>query len=161
MMWVEKGFDSNDYFVLAAVMVSWGVYFYMPKIFSKQITVLIFLYTLTAAGIFDNSFGAPPFDFYDIMDGAAYTGMDIVVYFIYPPFAYVFLFFYKALHIRNRYLVLYIFSCSFSAISVEWIFHKFGVFHYKNGYNIFYSVCIYLMIQSILLLFFRLIKENH
>lgn len=76
MMWVEKGFDSNDYFVLAAVMVSWGIYFYMPKIFSKQITVLIFLYTLTAAGIFDNSFGAPPFDFYDIMDGPAYTGMD-------------------------------------------------------------------------------------
>ena len=158
MMWVEKGFNLNDYFVICAVIVSWIIYFLMPKILPKQITVLVFLYTLTAAAIFDNSFGAAPFDFYDIMDGPAYTGMDVVLYFFYPPFTYLFLYFYERLHIQNRYLVIYILGCTLFAFLIEWISFKFGVFHYKNGYNNFYSVGVYLLVQSILVLFYRLIK---
>ncbi|MBT2696723.1 hypothetical protein J7E79_04735 [Bacillus sp. ISL-40] len=71
MKLVENKFDMNDYFVIFAVILSWGILFFLPKVFSKQLTILIFLYSLTAAGLFYNSMGAAPFDYYDIMDGPA------------------------------------------------------------------------------------------
>ncbi|MEH7305149.1 hypothetical protein [Neobacillus drentensis] len=161
MMLVEDKFDLNDYFVIFAFIISWGIYFFLPKVFSRQITILIFLYSLTTAGLFDNSMGAEPFDFYDIMDGPAYTVMDIVVYFLYPPFAYGFLFIYKKLQLRDRYLVLFIFSTSVAATAVEWVYHKMGVFAYKNGNSIIYSICTYLVVQSLLIGLYRfmLVKE--
>lgn len=161
MMWTEKGFGLNDYFVLAVVIVSWAIFFFLPKIFSKQMIVLIFLYTLMTSSIFDNSFGATPIDLYDIMDGPAYTVMDIPVYFLYPPAGYIFLFFYQKLQIRDHYVIFFIIAATSVSLGVEWIYHKFGVFHYKGGYNIIYSVCIYLFIQSLFVLFYRFLNPNH
>jgi hypothetical protein len=132
----------------------------LPKIFSKQVTVLIFLYSLTAAGLLDNSLGAAPFDFYDIMDGPAYTVMDVVVYFLYPPFGYIFLLLYQKLKISNRFLILFISLFTLFSVIIEWVNNKMGVFHYKNGYSIIYSVCVYLVVQSTFILFFKLIKKN-
>lgn len=161
MMFAENKFDLNDYFVIIALFLSWGIYFFLPKVFSKQMTILIFLYSLTAAGLFDNSVGAAPFDFYDIMDGPAYTVMDVVVYFLYPPFSYLFLYLYKKHQIRDQYLVFFIASFTAAAIAVEWVFHKAGVFEYKNGNSIIYSICAYLFIQSLLIAVYRFltIKE--
>ncbi|PFP25735.1 hypothetical protein COJ96_18405 [Bacillus sp. AFS073361] len=160
MMLVEHKFGQNDYFVICAVLVSWGIFFFLPKVFSNQLTILIFLYSLTAAGLFDNSFGSEPFDFYDIMDGPAYTVMDIVVYFLYPPFSYLFLYIYKKFQIKDRYLVFFILSFTAVAIGVEWVYHSMGVFHYKNGNSIIYSVCTYLFIQSLLIVFYRFLRPN-
>jgi hypothetical protein len=160
MMLVENKFDQNDYFVIFAVIVSWGIFFLLPKVFSKQITILIFLYSLTAAGFFDNSIGAAPLDFYDIMDGPAYTVMDVVVYFLYPPFSYIFLYVYKKYQIKNRYIVFFIASFTTVAIAIEWVYHKMKVFTYKNGNSIVYSICVYLIIQSLLIVFYRFLKVS-
>jgi hypothetical protein len=160
MKLVEDKFDLNDYFVIIAVLISWGIFFILPKILSKQVIILISLYSLTAAALFDNSMGAAPFDFYDIMDGPDYTVMDVVVYFLYPPFSYVFLFIYKKFQIRDQYLILFILCFTAAAIAVEWVYHKMKVFEYKNGNNIINSVCVYLMIQSVLVLFYRFLVVN-
>jgi len=162
MMWVEDKFDLNDYFVIFTLIISWGMYYFLPKVFSKQMTILIFLYSLTAAGLFDNSIGAKPLDFYDIMDGPAYTVMDVVVYFLYPPFSYLFLFIYKKLQIKDRYLLVFILCFTATAIAVEWVYYKMGVFHYKNGNRTIFSVCTYLFIQSLLIFLYRFltVKEQ-
>ena len=160
MMWTEKGFGLNDYFVIAAVIVSWVIYIFLPKIFSKQMIVFIFLYSLTIASIFDNSFGATPIDLYDIMDGPAYTVMDIPVYLLYPPAGYIFLFLYQKLQIRDHYLVFFIMASTSVSLGIEWIYHNLGVFHYKDEYNMIYSICIYLFVQSLFVLFYRILKPN-
>ena len=161
MKLVDNNFGLNDYFVIFTVIITWGIYYFLPKVFSKQMTILIFLYSLTAAGLFDNSVGAPPFDYYDIMDGPAYTVMDVVVYFLYPPFSYLFLYLYKKYQIQDRFLVLFISSFTAAAIAVEWVFHKMGVFHYKNGNSIIYSICAYLFIQSLLVVMYRFLQVNN
>jgi hypothetical protein len=160
MRLVEDRFDLNDYFVIFAVIISWAIFFLLPRVLSKQVTILIFLYSLTVSAFFDNSVGAAPWDFYDIMDGPDYTVMDVVVYFLYPPFSYFFLFIYKKFKIKDRYLILYIPSFTAVAIAVEWVYHKMKVFEYKNGNNIIYSICVYLTIQSILILFYRYLALN-
>lgn len=160
MKFVEDRFDLNDYFVIFAVIISWAIFFILPKILSKQVIILISLYSLTTAALFDNSVGAAPWDFYDIMDGPDYTVMDVVVYFLYPPFSYLFLYIYKKFQIRDQYLILYIPCFTAAAIVVEWVYHKMKVFEYKNGNSIIYSICVYLMIQSVLMCFYRFITVN-
>lgn len=160
MKWTEKDFGQNDFFVIAAVIISWSVFYFLPKIFSKQLIVLIFLFSLTISSIFDNSFGADPFDLYDIMDGPAYTGMDLVVYLLYPPAGYIFLFLYEKFQIPDRFLMLFIILFTAFSLGIEWIYHKMGVFHYKDGYSIVYSISIYLFVQSLFVLFYRFLKPN-
>lgn len=160
MTWTEKGFGLNDYIVIGVLIISWSLYFILPKIFSKQVTVLIFLYSMETASIMDNSFGAAPFDFYDIMDGAGYTGMDLMVYLLYPPFGYFFLYFYQKLKVRGRFSILFISIASLLSLCVEWFFYKMNMFQYKNGYQIIYSICVYLVIQSLQILFYRVIQAK-
>jgi hypothetical protein len=160
MKLVEDKFDLNDYFVIFAVIITWALFFLLPKVLSKQVTILIFLYSLTVSAFFDNSVGADPWDFYDIMDGPDYTVMDVVVYFLYPPFSYLFIFIYKRFKIKDRYLIVYIPCFTAAAIGVEWIYHKMRVFEYKSGNNIFYSICVYLTIQSVLIVFYRYLSLN-
>lgn len=159
-MWTEKGFGMNDIFILIVIAVSWSLYFWMPKMYSRQVSVLIFLYSVTVAGIFDNSFGSKPFDFYDIMDGPAYTIMDVAVYFMYPPFGYFFLFLYQKLRVNVRYLLLFISIFTIISVGIEWFFYRMGVFHYKNGYSFIYSGCIYLVVQLLFIQFYHLVKKS-
>lgn len=161
MSWTESGFNLNDYWLLGVVVITWGFYFYLPKIFSKQFTVLVFLFGLTFPSIVDNSFGVTPFDYYDIMDGPKYTGMDLLVYLLYPPYGYFFLFYYKKLCIRDKYIVLYISIATLFSFCFEWINHKMGIFHYKHGYQIIYSICFYLLTQTILIVYYRMVELKH
>lgn len=158
-MWVEKAFDLNDWAVLSGVFVIWGTFLFIPKRFSKQTITLLMLYGLTSASVFDNSFAAYSLDFYDIMDGPKYTVMDFFVYFLYPPFGYFFLYFYKKFRIRSIGIIFYIFSCSLVATLLEFIFVKCNIFSYLNGYQLKYSFCVYLVVQSGLL-FFCFALEN-
>jgi hypothetical protein len=161
MSWTESGFGLNDYCVIASVIITWSIYFVIPKLFSKQFRVLIFLFSLTVASIMDNSFGVTPFDYYDIMDGPKYTVMDLVVYLLYPPYGYLFLYFYKKLCLSDIYIVFYISTATIISICYEWLLHNVGVFHYKNGYQFVYSICFYLFFQSILIIYYRLVEFKH
>ena len=161
MSWTESGFGSNDYWLLALIIITWGVFFCLPKIFSSQFTIFIFVYSLTIPSIMDNSFGVVPFNYYDIMDGPKYTGMDLVVYLLYPPYGYLFLFFYKKFCIDDKHFVFFISIAAIASFCFEWVNHKMGVFHYKNGYQIIYSPSFYLISQTLLILYYRLVELKH
>ena len=159
-MWVEKAFDLNDWVVLSGIVVLWGIFFLVPKVVSKQTTTLIMLYGLTLSSVFDNSFAAYSLDFYNIMDGPLYTVMDFFVYFLYPPFGYFFLYFYKKFRIRSIGNIFYIFLCSLIATLVEFTFEKSNIFSYLHGYQLAYSFCVYLVVQSGLLLLYFALENN-
>jgi hypothetical protein len=158
MGFVEKSFNINDYYVIAISILLWIVYFFLPLKLSKQMTVMIILFSITVASVFDNSFGALAFDFYDIMDGPDYTVMDLAVYFLYPPFGLYFVFLYKKLKIHRRTYMPFIFILSILAVGFEWISHEMNVFSYKNGYGIKYSFFIYIMVQSVFVFFYKKIQ---
>jgi hypothetical protein len=158
MSWTESGFGTNDYWLLGLIIITWCVFFRLPKIFSKQFTVLIFIYSLTIPSIMDNSIGVNPFNFYDIMDGPKYTGMDLVVYLLYPPNGYFFLYFYNKFCIDDKHIVLFITITTITSFCFEWINHKLGIFHYKNGYQIVYSPSFYLISQTLLVLYYRIVE---
>jgi hypothetical protein len=159
---VERAFDQNDWFILINCVILYGIMYTLPKRFPKFITYQMAIFSITIAGFFDNSFGDIPFDFYDIMDGPAYTVMDAVVYFIYPPLGYFFIYIYDRFNFRGRSTFYYILSCSFISVIYELICVKFQVFHYKNGYGAYFSFVIYLFFQTLAIFFYRfLIAEGY
>ncbi|MBP1963122.1 hypothetical protein [Paenibacillus aceris] len=158
---VEKAFDLNDWFVIGCIGLSYLIIYLMPKRFSGSITLLLFLFSSTVACMLDNSIGGHIFDLYDIMDGPAYTVMDFVVYFLYAPFGYFFIYLYDRFQLKGIKTVGYILLWSCISIAFEWVCTQVGVFHYKDSYGIYYSFCIYLLSQSATMLFYRFISKGH
>ena len=124
-------------------------------------TILIMLYGVTVASFWDNSFGTKPLDFYDIMDGPVYDVMDFFVYFLYPPFAYFFIYAYQFFNFKVLGTVMYIIIFSLLAILFERVLTSLHVFTYKNGFNIYFSFCIYLVTQSGLLVYVKQLNKNY
>lgn len=159
MKFVENDFGLNDYYVIVVVLVLWSIFFILPRLFSKQVTVLVFLYTVSTSSVFDNSFGALAFDYYDIMDGPEYTMMDLVVYFIYPTCGIFYLYIFEKLRISRKTYLPFILVCSLLSIGFEWVCHEMNVFEYKNGYGIKYSFIIYVSVQSVFIFFYNKIRN--
>lgn len=155
---VESAFGLNDWFVLSCIALSYIIICILPRRFPSSVTFLLLLFSATAASMLDNSLGGHIFDLYDIMDGPAYTLMDFLVYFLYGPMGYFFIYIYDRLQLRGMKTVGYILLWSGFSVVFELLCSCFGVFHYKDSYNWYYSFCIYLASQSALKLFYRFIS---
>lgn len=154
---VERAFNQNDWFVVIMCLLLIGIIFFLPKRFTRPVTCLLLLYSVTVATILDNTIAAHLFDFYDIMDGPAYTFMDLVVYLLYAPFGYFFIYIYDRFQLTGRKAVIYVLLFSLFSLAFEWLCVRFGVFHYKMGYGMYYSYCIYLFVQTLTIFFYRYI----
>ncbi|KGX90324.1 hypothetical protein [Pontibacillus marinus] len=160
---VEEKFNTNDIYIICLILISYLGLFLSPNLFNNKLdTVLVIFYGIFSATITDNTIGAHIFDFYDIMDGKHYTIMDTVVYLLYGPFGYFFIYGYKKLHIKGIYTVIYIVAWTLFSLGFDQINIQMGVFTFKNGFNSFFSFAIYLYVQSSLLLFYKyIIKNSH
>ncbi|SDO00294.1 hypothetical protein SAMN04487897_10737 [Paenibacillus sp. yr247] len=105
--------------------------------------------------MFDHTIGVQPFDFYDVVDESRYQLFDIVSYAMYTPFGYLYIYFYKKLGVKSFYTIPYILLWTSMSIGFEWLSVLVGVFHYKHGYQLMYSIPIYLFLQSIHLLLYQ------
>lgn len=161
IQFIEGKFDSNDIYVICAIMVSYFILFWLPKRFTKLETLLLILYGIMYATIMDTSIGAFTFDYYDILDGEHFTVMTGILYLLYGPFGYFFIYFYEKLNIRGHYTIIYLLIWTTFSLGVDWVNVQVGVFTYKNGYHALYSFPIFLYVQTLLLLFYHyVIKEK-
>lgn len=156
---VETAFGWNDGFVLGSIGAAYFIICLLPRRLPKHATLLLLLFGGTTAAVLDNSLGGNIFNLYDIMDGPAYTVMDFSVYFLYGPMAYFFVYFYDLFRLNGMKTIAYILIWSAFGVAFELLSSCFGVFHYKDSYNWYYSFCIYLGTQSALTFFFRFISE--
>jgi hypothetical protein len=158
----EGQFDTNDIFIISSIVILYLLIFLLPKLFLKKSTsFLLIFYSITVASIFDNSIGAHIFDYYDIMDGKKYTIMDLVVYLVYGPFGYFFIYIYERYKIRGHWVLIYLLAWTFVSLLFEFLNVRLGVFTYKNGYKWYFSIPIYMYVQLLLFYLYKLIiKEN-
>jgi hypothetical protein len=116
-------------------------------------------YGIVLASLFDNTIGAAPFDYYDIMDGPKYTIMDVVAYFVYGPFGYLLIYILEKLKIRGKRVIFYVILWTLFGVAFEWVNVIMGIFSYKNGYQLVYSIPIYLIVQTFLLFLYKYLKR--
>jgi hypothetical protein len=156
----DDRFNSNEWLVISLIVIGFGAILLFPKPFTKTQALFNLLIGIVFGLMFDHTIALPPFDYYDVGDQAQYQLFDIFSYTMYGPFGYFFVYFYYKFRIRSYFTMLYIGIWTLSGIALEWVGLLTGIFHYKNGYQLYYSVPIYLFLQSLHLLLYHFIFKK-
>jgi hypothetical protein len=156
----DRYFNQNEYFVITTLVVGLVLFIKCKKIFSKKETIVFFLLPIFLGLLLDHTISIPPFDFYDVNDTSKFEITDFLTYLMYGPYGYFFIHFYKRFGIKNSLTPVYILLWSIISISLEYIACRFGVFHYKNGYQIFFSFPIYLLVLSFKIMFYKYLMSH-
>jgi hypothetical protein len=109
--------------------------------------------------VFDTVIGTKPFDFYDINDSPKYEVFDLLNFFLYAPFGYLFLYFFDRWNIRGFSILIYIVLGSGIAVGFEWLGVKAHVFTF-SGWRSSYSFLVYLIVQSVFVVFYLWMKRR-
>lgn len=65
---LPKSFDANEWLIFVCLIVSYAIVIPLRRKIPAPIFVLVFIYSITMAKLFDATLGVPPFDMYDIND---------------------------------------------------------------------------------------------
>lgn len=152
----DNRFNGNEWFVIAMIVVGILAIWILPKMFTLTQSLFNLLIGVVFGLMFDHTIAVPPFDLYDVGDESRYQLFDIFSYTMYAPFGYIFIYFYKKWGVRGFYTIPYILLWTSMGIGVEWLSVLVGIFHYKHGYQLTYSIPIYLFLQTIHLLLYRM-----
>lgn len=110
--------------------------------------------------VFDHTLSILPVRYYIINDSSSFEIMDFFSHVMYAPISYLFFYLYDLFHIKPNFTLLYILGWALVSVAIERICGMIGIFHYQHGYTIYYSFVIYLLVISIWIIFYRLIKEH-
>lgn len=141
-------FDQNEWFIIVVILVSLIMYKVLPKRFPKAITAIIVLYSIAMPKILDHTIAVKPYNLYDLTDSGQYELFDLIMYAIYPPFGYLFIYIYDYFKFKGIRFVMYIFFWSIASIGMEFIANQLHVFNY-HGWRLIYSLPIYTAIMII------------
>jgi len=156
----DQKFNSNEWFVIITLIIGVILVWKLPKRFSIKQSLVYFIGFVFFGLVFDSTVGIEPFDYYDVIDKSSYELMDFVSYLSYGPFGYLFIYFYDYFKIKNKYNTIYVLLWTIISVVTEYFAHAFGVFHYKNGYEIYYSFPIYLLILMSYLGLYKLLNSK-
>lgn len=150
--------DANEWFILATIVMGWIFVYKHRRLFPLPLLVLLLFASLMLALTLDLIFGAPPLDLYDINDTKYVEWFDMLLYADYPPFGFLFLYVYTRLRLRGGAALVYIIAFSSVSMGVELLADYAGVFKNK-GWKYAYSFPVYLLAQSLYLMFYRWIRQ--
>ncbi|WP_409254089.1 hypothetical protein V1502_09390 [Bacillus sp. SCS-153A] len=153
----DHQFNENEWFILIILTLSIAAIILIKPRMEMPLLLIFFIFGITSGMFFDHTISLDPFNFYDVNDTSNYQLIDFISYFMYGPFAYFFVYYYEKLQITGMKNILYIMIWTVVAIGVEWAAQKAGIFHYRNGYQLFFSIPIYLFNQTALVIFYHLI----
>ncbi|OIK15631.1 hypothetical protein BIV60_08800 [Bacillus sp. MUM 116] len=151
----DRYFNLNEWFVLVLVLGGFCLVFFLPKMIPLSATLFCLLFGPFLGMVFDHTLAVPPLDFYDVGDKSEYELFDILSYLMYCPFGYLFIYFLEKFKINSFKCIVYILVWTIGGIMLEWIGSKIGIFHYKNGYKLPFSILVYVFTQSLLLIVYH------
>lgn len=143
-------FDANEWFLVLSLLGIGGFSLWLPRRFPNIITVLLYCVGPVLAMNADFLLGVPPIDVYNINDTGRYEVFDLLFYFVYAPFSYLFIYFFNKWRLRGWAVGLYVLACSTVGAGYEHIANLCHVFHYKN-WNLGYSFMTYVCVQTLYL----------
>lgn len=156
----DHGFNENEWFVIASILVMNLAIWLAPRIFSKLEAIGYYIFGIYIGLFYDHTISIKPWDYYDVNDNSSYQVIDFLSYIMYGPYGYFFLYFYVKFNIRGLRTIPYVLVWSAFSVLMEWIGVKVGLFHYDKGYKMYWSFPIYLLSQSMMILFYHLVVRN-
>lgn len=156
----EKAFDWNEWFVIITLLSLNLLILILPKIFSIIEGLAHYLFGIAIVHFFDHTTSVKPWDLYDVNDNSKYQWIDFTYYVMNGPISYFFIYLYSKLRIKGHQNVLYILIWSSFSILAEWVGVKIGLFHYDKGYKMYWSFPIYMLIQTLLIIYYHIIQKT-
>jgi len=156
----DHGFNENEWFVIASILVMNLAIWLAPKIFSKLEAIGYYIFGIYIGLFYDHTISIKPWDFYDVNDSSSYQFIDFLSYIMYGPYGYFFVYFYVKWNIRGQKTIPYILVWSSFSVLMEWIGVKVGLFHYDKGYRMYWSFPIYLLSQTMMIFFYHLVVRR-
>jgi hypothetical protein len=152
----DHAFNGNEWFVIVSILILNLAIWVVPKIFTKLETISYYIFGIYIGLFYDHTISIKPWDFYDVNDTSAYQFIDLLSYIMYGPYGYFFLYFYVKWNINGFKTIFYILVWSSFSMLMEWISLKVGLFHYDKGFEMYWSFPVYLLSQSMMILFYHL-----
>jgi hypothetical protein len=154
-------FDGNEWFMLGTSFAAVCLFLSIRKHFRPVALFTIWLFQVAQVETVDYALAASPFEAYYCADNETYEPAAAVIHlFLYPCFAFFFLYFYDKLKIRGSGERLAAYLAVWTAISIafEWINVLAGVFTY-TGWKLLYSIPVYPIAQLVLLALSRFLEK--
>lgn len=152
----DHAFNVNEWFVIISIIILNLAIWVVPKIFTKLEAISYYIFGIYIGLFYDHTISIKPWDFYDVNDTSAYQFIDFLSYIMYGPYGYFFLYLYKKWNIKGFKVIFYILVWSSFSMLMEWISLKAGLFHYDKGFEMYWSFPIYLLSQSMMIIFYHL-----
>jgi len=159
MIVYDTHFNSNEWFIITSLSIGIITLIFIPKRFPRKTAILFFMCGVFTGFFFDHSLSVEPVSFYDVNDKSTYQFIDFLSYISYGPLSYLFFHIYDRFQPRSK--PLYILIWALISLGGEWCATRAGVFHYRHGYNLYFSFPIYLLVQSIWIGFYYRICGSH
>lgn len=156
----DRSFDLNEWFIIISLIALLLLIRITPKIFSFLEGLSYYIYGISIGMFYDHTISIPPWDFYDVNDSSAYQAIDFISYIMYGPYSYFFIYIYVKLKIRGIMNLAYLLIWTAFSLLMEWFTVKIGIFHFDKGYEMYWSIPIYMAVQSIQLLFHHKISKS-
>ncbi|MFC4098435.1 hypothetical protein [Paenibacillus xanthanilyticus] len=158
MLW--EHFDRNEWYVLSMLAAVYIAVWLLPKIIPTSLMILGLVWGFAGSTLFDFTIGGGLLDFYRVNDSNQYELTDLLVYFMFAPFGYFFIYFYEALKIRRTTLMAYIMGWTLLSVAVQWVSEQMRMTHYQHGYTLVYNIIVFLVMQSITGWFYLYLKAH-
>jgi hypothetical protein len=158
MLW--ENFDKNEIYILVMLAIAYAAFFLFPKKLSPQVTILFLVWGFASSTLFDFTIGGGLLDFYKVNDSNHYELSDLLTYFLFAPFSYFFVYFYERFKIGRKVFIFYVLGWCIVGLVMERVSSFMGVTHYQHGYNIKYSLVVFLVVQTTTALYYELIRKK-
>ncbi|AYV68957.1 hypothetical protein C2I06_20045 [Niallia circulans] len=153
-------FNLNEWSILISIFLGFLLVILLPRRFTKKTMSIYLMCGVFFGFIFDHTLSILPVRYYIINDSSSFEIMDFFSHVMYAPISYLFFYLYDLFNIKPHFTLLYILGWALVSIAIERVCGMIGIFHYQHGYTIYYSFVIYLLVISIWVIFYRLIKEH-
>lgn len=157
MLW--ETFDKNEIYISVMLLIAYSAFFIFPKVLPRNITALFLVWGFASSTLFDFTIGGGMIDFYKVNDSNKYELFDLLSYFLFAVFSYFFVYFFEVLKVRGIGFVIYIAGWSLVGLAMEKVSSLMGLTYYQNGYEIYYSLAVFLVVQSTTALYYQLVRK--
>jgi hypothetical protein len=156
----DHHFNANEWSIVISLIVGAMLVLLLPKRFTKRTTCVYLMCGMFFGFIFDHTLSVLPVSYYVINDSSFFELMDFFSHVMYASVSYLFFYLYDLFRIRSKFSLVYILVWALVSTGAERLCVNLGIFHYRHGYNIYISFAIYLLVQSIWVQFYRIIKVH-
>lgn len=153
-------FNKNEIYDIVTLIIGIVLVCRTKKRFTLEQFLLYYLYCVFIGMLADHTIGKMLFDYYDVNDSSKYEFFDFITYFMFGTYGYLYVYIYDHFKIKVSHAPAYVLLWSCIATLMELIAVCCGVFHYKNGYTIYYSFPIYLLTLSVPLYLYRVFSSD-